>query len=83
MNSGEALTVLGAFVLTAMLGRFFFGPKRSHRTTMEAGVQVVTVTVKGLYSRGFGTPRPGHRRGGRLTGGRWLGVPAGPSFYAL
>jgi Cu+-exporting ATPase len=49
MNGSDLLIVLGAVVLTALLGWYFFGPKRSHRAALEDGVQVLRVVVKGGY----------------------------------
>ena len=40
----------GAVLVTALLGWFFFGPKRAGRVELEDGVQVVRVTVDGGYS---------------------------------
>ncbi len=50
MNGSEIFTVVGALAVTGLLAWFFFGPKKSQRATVEDGVQVVTVTVKGGYS---------------------------------
>ena len=49
MNGSDLLIVLGAAVLTALLGWYFFGAKRSHRAALEDGVQVLRVVVKGGY----------------------------------
>ncbi len=50
MNSTDILVVLVAAVLTALLGFYFFGPKKRRAAVVEDGVQNVTVTVKGGYS---------------------------------
>jgi Cu+-exporting ATPase len=50
MSVADSLIVLGAVVATASLGWYFFGPKKTHRASVEDGVQVLTVTVKGGYS---------------------------------
>ncbi len=49
MNANDILIVVAALVVTALMGWYFFGPKRSHRAELEDGVQVVRVTVKGGY----------------------------------
>jgi len=49
----EVMTItvlLGAIALTGIIGWYFFGPKKSHRASLDDGVQVVNVTVKGGYS---------------------------------
>ena len=43
-------TLAAALVLTALIGWYFFGPKKSRRAEVDGGVQVVTVSVKGGYS---------------------------------
>jgi len=53
MSVTDVWIVLGSVGLTALLVWFFFGPKRAHRANMDAGVQVVRVTVKGGYSPDF------------------------------
>lgn len=42
--------VVVVVVVSAVLLWFFFGPKKTRRAELEAGVQTVTVTVKGGYS---------------------------------
>ena len=43
-------TLAATLVLTALIGWYFFGPKKSRRAEVDGGVQVVTVSVKGGYS---------------------------------
>ncbi len=50
MTLNDGLIVLAAVVLTALLGWYFFGPKKSRKADLEDGVQVVRVGVKGGYS---------------------------------
>ncbi|TNU73002.1 heavy metal translocating P-type ATPase [Miniimonas arenae] len=47
---GILATLAAALVLTALIGWYFFGPKKSRRAQVDGGVQVVTVSVKGGYS---------------------------------
>src|ERR1035437_807798 len=44
------VVLLGAGALTGLIAWYFFGPKKSHRASLDDGVQVVNVTVKGGYS---------------------------------
>ena len=46
----DVVVVAVAVVLTGLLGWFFFGPRSSHRATLDQGVQTLTVSVKGGYS---------------------------------
>lgn len=46
----NVIVVLGAIVLTALLGWYFFGPRTIKRAELDRGVQVQIVTVKGGYS---------------------------------
>ena len=48
-GSAIAVTASGA-ALIALLGWFFFGPRKAHRAEVRGGVQEVEVTVKGGYS---------------------------------
>ena len=51
MNGSDILVVLIAAILTALLGFYFFGPKkRQAAVVVKEGVQTVTITVKGGYS---------------------------------
>ncbi|UZJ25990.1 heavy metal translocating P-type ATPase [Rhodococcus antarcticus] len=50
MSGSEVLVVVGAVVLTGLLGWYFFGPKKSRHAELGDGVQSITVTVKGGYS---------------------------------
>ncbi|MBB1254200.1 heavy metal translocating P-type ATPase [Streptomyces sp. OF3] len=50
MSAADIAVVLGAVVLTAALGWYFFGPRREGAARMEGGVQRVEVTVRGGYS---------------------------------
>ena len=50
MNGSDILVVLIAAILTALLGFYFFGPKKRQAAVVEEGVQTVTITVKGGYS---------------------------------
>ncbi|HET6875275.1 MAG TPA: cupredoxin domain-containing protein, partial [Acidimicrobiales bacterium] len=59
MNAADIGVVLVAAALIAGLARFFFGPKQSHRAELRAGVQEITVTVKGGYSPDFVRVRQG------------------------
>ncbi len=47
---GTLATLAAALLLTALIGWYFFGPKKSRRAQVDGGVQVVTVSVKGGYS---------------------------------
>ncbi|HQZ85753.1 MAG TPA: hypothetical protein PLB21_09040, partial [Actinomycetota bacterium] len=44
------LVLAAAVVLTALLGWYFFGPKRAGRVEIVDGVQVVQIRVDGGYS---------------------------------
>ncbi|MGV8909401.1 MAG: heavy metal translocating P-type ATPase [Propionicimonas sp.] len=44
------LVLIAAVVLTALLGWYFFGPKRAGRVELVDGVQVVQIRVDGGYS---------------------------------
>lgn len=46
----DLIVVAVAVVLTGVLGWYFFGPRSSSRATVEGGVQVLTVAVKGGYT---------------------------------
>lgn len=46
----DVIVVVAAVLLTGLLGWYFFGPKRARRASVEEGVQVVRVVVKGGYS---------------------------------
>ncbi|MDT0167226.1 heavy metal translocating P-type ATPase [Actinotalea sp. AC32] len=50
MSGFELSVVAGGVVLTALLGWYFFGPKRSRRADVADGLQQVVVTVRGGYS---------------------------------
>ena len=50
MSAQDWVLVAAAVVLSALLLWFFFGPKKTRRAELDAGVQTVTVTVKGGYS---------------------------------
>ena len=50
MNGSDVLVILGAVLLTALLGYFFFGPKKQRSAVVKDGFQNVTITVKGGYS---------------------------------
>ncbi|OJV84618.1 MAG: copper-translocating P-type ATPase [Cellulomonas sp. 73-92] len=46
----DVVVVAVAVVLTGLLGWYFFGPRSSHRATVEQGRQSLTVAVKGGYT---------------------------------
>jgi P-type Cu+ transporter len=50
MNLANVVVVAGGLVLTALLGWFFFGPKKARSAELVGTVQEVRVTVKGGYS---------------------------------
>lgn len=50
MNVSDTFVILGAVLLTALLGYYFFGPKNRREAVVEDGVQNITITVKGGYS---------------------------------
>ncbi len=53
MSVQDWIVIIAAVVVTAALGWFFFGPKKSSRAQVTGGLQEVTVTVKGGYSPDF------------------------------
>ena len=59
MNVGDAVVILSALVLSALLAWFFFGPRTTSHAQLEGGVQVVRVTVKGGYHPDLLEVRPG------------------------
>ncbi|KUL22175.1 heavy metal translocating P-type ATPase [Streptomyces regalis] len=50
MGAVDIVVVLASAVLVAVLGRYFFGPRRAGAARLEGGVQRVEVTVRGGYS---------------------------------
>ncbi|MDH3683329.1 MAG: HAD-IC family P-type ATPase, partial [Acidimicrobiia bacterium] len=50
MGVAEVLVLGGSIAVSVFLWWFFFGPKQARRADVSAGVQEVTVTVKGGYS---------------------------------
>ncbi|MFF7643955.1 heavy metal translocating P-type ATPase [Streptomyces canus] len=50
MNLADWVVVLVSAVLLAVLGWFFFGPRRARTAEMSGGVQRVALTVRGGYS---------------------------------
>jgi len=50
MELMSIIVLLGAVALTGVIGWYFFGPKKSHRASLDDGIQVVNVSVKGGYS---------------------------------
>ncbi|MES2092895.1 MAG: heavy metal translocating P-type ATPase [Actinomycetota bacterium] len=46
----NAIVVVGAAVLTALLAWYFFAPRAAKRAVVDGDVQVQTITVKGGYS---------------------------------
>ncbi|MFF4505770.1 heavy metal translocating P-type ATPase [Streptomyces sp. NPDC001401] len=50
MDTADIVVVALAVVLVAVLGWFFFGPRRARSARLEGGVQRVEVTVRGGYS---------------------------------
>ncbi len=50
MVGSEVMVVAVAVVLTALLGWFFFAPRKAREAEMGEGVQVVRVKVQGGYS---------------------------------
>ena len=50
MTLADAVVVVAAVALTALLGWFFFGAKRTSRAELRGGVQEITVVVKGGYA---------------------------------
>ncbi len=47
MGTVDIVVVLASAVLVAVLGRYFFGPRRAGAARLEGGVQRVEVTVRG------------------------------------
>ncbi|MBW0112062.1 heavy metal translocating P-type ATPase [Pseudonocardia sp. KRD-182] len=50
MTVTDIVVLVSAVAVTAALGWFFFGPRRASTAQLAAGVQRVTVTVRGGYS---------------------------------
>jgi Cu+-exporting ATPase len=50
MSSGELVVVLAGVALIAVLAWYFFAPRKAAHAQVEAGRQVVDITVKGGYS---------------------------------
>ncbi|MEU8570731.1 heavy metal translocating P-type ATPase [Streptomyces pathocidini] len=50
MGAVDIVVVLASAVLVAVLGWYFFGPRRAGAARLEGGVQRVEVTVRGGYS---------------------------------
>jgi P-type Cu+ transporter len=50
MNPADIAVFAGGVTLTAVLGWFFFGPKKAHSAEVIGDVQEIKVTVKGGYS---------------------------------
>ncbi|MBO8190525.1 heavy metal translocating P-type ATPase [Streptomyces oryzae] len=50
MGAVDVVVILASAVLVAVLGRYFFGPRRAGAARLEGGVQRVEVTVRGGYS---------------------------------
>jgi Cu+-exporting ATPase len=50
MDALDAVVVAASAALTAVLGWFFFGPRRAGAAQVEGGAQRVEVTVRGGYS---------------------------------
>ncbi|MDW8807132.1 heavy metal translocating P-type ATPase [Streptomyces scabiei] len=50
MDAVDIVVVLASVVLVAVLGWYFFGPRRAGAARLEGGVQRVEVTVRGGYS---------------------------------
>ncbi|KOT89948.1 hypothetical protein ADK86_27800 [Streptomyces sp. NRRL F-5755] len=50
MSITDLVVVAAATVLIAVLGWFFFGPRRTRSARVEGGVQRAEVTVRGGYS---------------------------------
>ncbi|MFQ6171311.1 heavy metal translocating P-type ATPase [Oryzobacter sp. R7] len=50
MNGSSIAVVAVAVALTALSGWYFFGPRTTRRATVEDGLQVVRVTVRGGYT---------------------------------
>ena len=59
MTAADVGVVLAAAAVIAGLAWFFFGPKQSRRAELRAGLQEITVTVKGGYSPDFIRVRQG------------------------
>ncbi|WP_367318673.1 heavy metal translocating P-type ATPase [Streptomyces sp. HUAS ZL42] len=50
MGGVDVMVILASAVLVALLGWYFFGPRRAGAARLEGGVQRVEVTVRGGYS---------------------------------
>ena len=50
MSAADVGVVLGGIALIALLGWYFFAPRRAAHAQVEGGRQVVDITVKGGYS---------------------------------
>jgi len=50
MSVSQIAILVGAVLLTGLLGWYFFGPKKSRQAELTDGAQVITVTVKGGYN---------------------------------
>jgi len=50
LNPADIVVVAGGLALTALLGWFFFGPKKARSAQLVGKVQEIKVTVKGGYS---------------------------------
>jgi len=50
MSAADVLVLFLSAVLVAVLGWFFFGPRRTRAARLDGGVQRVEVTVRGGYS---------------------------------
>jgi Cu+-exporting ATPase len=50
MSTADVVVVMGAVAVGVFLAWFFFGPKKARRARVAAGVQDVTIAVKGGYS---------------------------------
>jgi P-type Cu+ transporter len=50
MNVGDIIVVVTAVAALAVLGWFFFGPRKARDAELAGGVQRATVTVRGGYS---------------------------------
>src|SRR5215470_20007194 len=50
MTVQDLVVIVGAVVLSGVLGWFFFGPRRARAAELVGDAQLVTVTVRGGYS---------------------------------
>ena len=50
MSVSDVVILVGALVVTGLMGWYFFGPKKSRQAELADGVQIIRVTVKGGYS---------------------------------